>query len=79
MHLPDFNERQRLVLDAVIENGSVTRRQVQDLIKLSQTSSATLLKDLVQIGALEQEGDGPRTRYVIAPEWQELLNKAKEN
>jgi ATP-dependent DNA helicase RecG len=77
VHLPDFNERQRLVLDAVIENGSVTRRQVQDLIKLSQTSSATLLKDLVQIGALEQEGDGPRTRYVIAPDWQELLNKAK--
>lgn len=75
VRLPDFDHRQKKVLEAVIANGSISRRAVQDLLGLSQSASAMILKDLVREGILVQEGDGPRTRYVIAADKQELVNK----
>lgn len=68
--LPTLDARQERILDVVLANGSVTRRQVQDLLHVSQTAAVVLINDLVDKGALERAGSGPRTRYVIAAQWQ---------
>lgn len=46
--------------------GSVTRRQVEVLLGVGQTTAGKLLRALVEEGAIRQEGRGPSTRYKLA-------------
>ena len=46
--------------------GSATRRQVEVLLGVGQTTAGKLLRTLVEEGAIRQEGRGPSTRYKLA-------------
>ena len=46
------------------ENGSVTRKEVEDLISAGTTKAFRLLKELCEDGKLEQKGSGKLSTYV---------------
>lgn len=46
--------------------GSATRRQVEVLLGVGQTTAGKLLRTLVEEGAICQEGSGPSTRCKLA-------------
>ena len=46
------------------ENGSITRKEVEDLIGAGTTKAFRLLKELCEAGKLEQKGNGRLSTYV---------------
>ncbi|MDJ1121773.1 hypothetical protein QJ043_06795 [Olsenella sp. YH-ols2217] len=59
---PHTDTQDRL-LTLVSDRGTVTRREVQDLLGLTQPTAVRALTALVTEGALEKLGAGPSTRY----------------
>lgn len=57
--------REQSVIDYVLQHGSISRAQTQDLTGLSQSAAANLLRGLVRQGRLVRIGKGPSTRYAI--------------
>ena len=53
--LPNRNEQKSLILQYARENGSVTRKEVEDLISAGTTKAFRLLKELCKAGKLEQK------------------------
>ena len=45
-------------------NGSITRKEVEDLIGAGTTKAFRLLKELCEAGKLEQKGNGRLSTYV---------------
>ena len=62
--LPNRNEQKSLILQYARENGSVTRKEVEDLIGAGTTKAFRLLKELCEAGKLEQKGSGRLSTYV---------------
>lgn len=62
--LPNRNEQKSLILQYARENGSVTRKKVEDLIGAGTTKAFRLLKELCEAGKLEQKGSGRLSTYV---------------
>ena len=60
-----LNEQKSLIVQYAKENGSVTRKEVEDLIGAGTTKSFRLLKELCEAGKLEQKGKGKLSTYVI--------------
>ena len=60
-----LNEQKSLILQYAQENGSVTRKEVEDLIGAGTTKAFRLLKELCEIDKLEQKGSGKLSTYVI--------------
>ena len=60
-----LNEQKSLILQYARENGSVTRKEVEDLIGAGTTKAFRLLKELCEIDKLEQKGSGKLSTYVI--------------
>ena len=60
-----LNEQKLLILQYTLENGSVTRKEVEDLIGAETTKAFRLLKELCKAGKLEQKGSGRLSTYVI--------------
>lgn len=60
-----LNEQKSLIVQYAKENGSVTRKEVEDLIGAGTTKSFRLLKELCEAGKLEQKGNGKLSTYVI--------------
>lgn len=60
-----LNEQKQLIIQYVQENGSVTRKEVEDLIGSGTTKAFRLLKELCKAGKLEQKGSGRLCTYVI--------------
>lgn len=60
-----LNEQKSLIVQYVKENGSVTRKEVEDLIGAGTTKAFRLLKELCEAGKLEQKGNGKLSTYVI--------------
>lgn len=60
-----LNEQKLLILQSARENGSVTRKEVEDLISARTTKAFRLLKELCKAGKLEQKGSGRLSTYVI--------------
>ena len=60
-----LNEQKSLILQYAKENGSVTRKEVEDLIGSGTTKAFRLLKELCKAGKLEQKGSGRLSTYVI--------------
>ena len=59
-----LNEQKSLILQYARENGSVTRKEVEDLIGAGTTKAFRLLKELCEDGKLEQKGSGKLSTYV---------------
>ena len=59
-----LNEQKLLILQYTLENGSVTRKEVEDLIGAETTKAFRLLKELCEDGKLEQKGSGKLSTYV---------------
>ena len=52
-----------LIIKYIEKNGSITRKDTENLIKKEKTSTATLLNKLVDDNILIKVGNGPSTRY----------------
>ena len=52
-----------LIIKYIEKNGSITRKDTEDLIKKEKTSTAILLNKLVDDNILNKVGNGPSTRY----------------
>lgn len=77
--LPDMDERQKIIVNFVLAKGSARRKEIEDLLHLSQPVCAVLLRQLVDMDVLEKEGAGPRTRYVIAPAMASILKVSQDS
>lgn len=51
------------ILDLIAEKRSVTRRDVEELLNVSQASANRILKHMIAQGLIYQEGSGRRTAY----------------
>ena len=60
-----LNEQKQLIVQYAQENGSVTRKEVEDLIGAGTTKAFRLLKELCEAGKLEQKGRGKLSAYLI--------------
>ena len=60
-----LNEQKSLIVQYAKENGSVTRKEVEDLIGAGTTKAFRLLKELCEAGKLEQKGNGKMSTYII--------------
>jgi ATP-dependent DNA helicase RecG len=56
------------VLGFVLENGSISRKQTEHLLGLSQTAAGVVLRKLVEEGKLVREGHSRNVRYFIRKE-----------
>ena len=60
-----FNEQKKLIIQYAKEKGSVSRKEVENLIGAGTTKAFRLLKELCEEGQLEQTGTGKLRTYVI--------------
>lgn len=60
-----LDEQKNFIIQYVQENGSVTRKEVEDLIGAGTTKAFRLLKELCEANRLEQKGNGKLSTYVI--------------
>lgn len=56
-------DRATLVLEMCREKGSVTRREVQEALQISQATAILLLKKMVEEGVVIKSGAGKEIRY----------------
>ena len=59
------NENELKVIDLVEQQGTITRRETEILLGISQTTSGRLLKKMIQKGQLIQNGRGKNTFYTL--------------
>ena len=59
------HEQKQLIVQYALENGSITRKEVETLIGSGTTKAFRLLKELCEAGKLEQKGSGKLRTYVI--------------
>ena len=60
-----LDEQKNLIVQYARENGSITRKEVEDLIGAGTTKAFRLLKELCKVDKLEQKGSGKLSTYVI--------------
>lgn len=60
---PENDENEEKVIALSREKGSVTRKEIEKLLSISQTTSGRLLKRMVENGKIVQEGKGKNTHY----------------
>ena len=53
-----------MIVAYAIENGQVTRKEVEELLESGSTKAFRLLRELCEEGKLEAEGNGKLSRYV---------------
>lgn len=58
-----IRQEEELVFAYALDNGSVTRKEVEELLDIKTTKAFRILKDLCQDGRLRQEGNGKLSRY----------------
>ena len=58
--------REREILLALGEKGSITRRDVEELLGVSKATANNLLAGLVKGGRIARRGKGPSTHYLPA-------------
>ena len=64
----NYNRSMQLILQYARAFGSIARRDVVDLCKLSPSQSSKLLSRIVEGGYLQAQGTGKVTRYVLTEE-----------
>lgn len=61
--MSEENDSERIVIELAKEQGAVTRKQVERLLGIGQTTSGRLLRRMTERGELIQEGKGKNTHY----------------
>lgn len=59
----DTENEINLIIDFVNQNGSITRKEAEKLIKKEKTTTSTILNKLVEKNVLIKVGNGPSTKY----------------
>lgn len=52
-----------LIMRFIEKNGSITRKDAENLIQKEKTTTATILNKMVENKVLVKVGNGPSTRY----------------
>ena len=52
-----------MVMEAIAKHGSVSRKDIQDLLGISQATAIVLLRSMLVEGKLKKEGTGRFQRY----------------
>ncbi|CVI67323.1 hypothetical protein NDGK_00840 [Clostridiales bacterium CHKCI001] len=60
-----LEKRKEMVMVYALENGQVTRKEVEDLLEVGSTKAFRLLKELCDAGKLKAEGNGKLSKYVV--------------
>lgn len=58
-----IDENEQKVIELAKAQGSITRKEVEKLLNLSQTTSGRLLKRMLENGLIVQKGKGKNTQY----------------
>ena len=61
----EINEKERLVLKLLQDHGSASRKDIQDLLRMSERGVRKLLSKLENKGLIKQIGKGKNTKYVL--------------
>ena len=56
--------RESLILNCVLQNGSVTRQDVENLLDVSASTAVRLLRKMVADGIILQQGNARSARYI---------------
>ena len=62
----DKADRKEIVLQLAEKQGSITRKEVEAELRISQASAILLLREMVESGLLIKEGTGNRCKYRVA-------------
>ena len=57
---------EEMIMESVNQNGSITRNEVEELLKVKQTRAYTILKKLCDAGELQAVSEGKNTKYIKA-------------
>jgi len=57
---------ERIIIQYVKENGSINRKQAENILDLSQTAAGKILRKLVEQGELAREGRSRNVRYFVS-------------
>ena len=57
---------EEMIMECVNKNGSITRNEAEELLKVKQTRAYSLLKKLCDAGELEAVSEGKNTKYIKA-------------
>lgn len=60
-----LEKQKEMIVAYALENGQVTRKEVEDLLEVGSTKAFRLLKELCDAGKLKAEGNGKLSRYVV--------------
>ena len=58
-------DRKEVILQYVIENGSITNKEARELLMLADSTVKRILKGMVEQGLLEVEGERKARRYLL--------------
>lgn len=58
-------EKENRIIRLIETQGKATRREVENLLNMSQASTGRLLKQMLQNGLLQQEDKGKNTKYIL--------------
>ena len=58
-------EQEKRVMKLAKENGSVSRKEIEGVLGISQSTGGRLLKKMVATGQIVQIGKGKNTHYVL--------------
>ena len=67
-----LKDEKELIIDFVSENGSITRKQTEELIDAGTTKAFRMLRELCESGKLTAVGKGKISKYVLKWKSQEL-------
>jgi len=57
---------EEIIIRCVSDNGSVNRKQVENILALSQTAAGNILRKLVEQGELTREGHARNVRCFVS-------------
>ena len=60
----DFDQEKEMVLAYALDNGFITRKDVEELLDIKTTKAFRILKELCEEGRLCQEGNGKLSKYL---------------
>ena len=58
-------KKEKMILDLLTKQGSITRKDVQEYLGISQATAIVVLREMLEQGKLKKEGTGRFQRYYI--------------
>lgn len=59
-----LENQKNMIVTYALENGQVTRKQVEELLEVGSTKAFRLLRELCDEGKMKAQGNGKSSRYV---------------